>query len=143
MHHIAKYIFSDLKLGMKVEYSHLLTLDDIQTFVKLTGDSHPLHTSIDYAVEHGFDSVIAHGLLLSSLCSKVVGLHIPGENAIIVSQEFKYRRPAYIGQKLVISGEISAMDERFKEIVVKVKMRTGSNASNLISSGLFKVRLRK
>ena len=113
---------------------------DIEAFSQLTGDYHPLHTSKDYALEHGFNDVIAHGLLISSFSSTLIGMELPGENTIITSQSFKYRNPAFPGDKLTISGEIVALEPRFHTIEVKVKIH--NQYKKLISSGLYKIKIR-
>jgi len=117
-----------------------LTLTDIESFCQLTGDFHPLHSSKEYALAHGFSDVIAHGLLISSYSSTLIGMRLPGENTIITAQSFKYRSPAYPGDKLLIKGEIVKKDERFQTIEVKVKITNDS--AKTIASGLYGIKIR-
>lgn len=142
MSNIAQHTFEDLSVGMEAEMTHIVVEEAIKSFCKLTGDTHPLHTSIDYANAHGFKNIIAHGLLISSYSSSIIGLSLPGENAIIISQEFKYRNPLYPNSKISVKGKISEIDERFKSIKVNVKIRT-TDSNTLIATGSYKVKLRK
>lgn len=113
---------------------------DIEAFCKLTGDNHPLHTSREYATAHGFDDIIAHGLLISSFSSTLIGMKLPGKNTIITSQTFMYRNTAYPGDILEIKGEITAKEPRFNTIEVKVKIHNQNK--KLVSSGLYKIKIR-
>ena len=139
---IANHTFDELTIGMTAEMTHVVSLVDIEKFCSLTGDVHPLHTSEEYAQSNGFDTIIAHGLLISSYSSGIVGLSLPGENAIIVSQEFKYRKPLYPENAIMISGKIVELDDRFKTVKVEVKIRTKQDGA-LIATGNYKVKLRK
>lgn len=141
MSKIAQYTFDDLELGMTAQMTHTVTNSDIHKFSGLTKDTHPLHTSEEYAKAHGFDTIIAHGLLISSYSSGIVGLSLPGENAIIVSQEFRYRKPLYPQTTIVVNGKIIELDERFKTIKVEVKIMNIQDNS-LLASGSYKVKLR-
>ena len=67
-------------------------------------------------------------------------MRLPGENAIIMAQNFKYRNPAYPGDILTISGELCALDPRFSTMDVKVKIKNQDNL--LISSGFYDVKVR-
>lgn len=141
MSNIATYKFEELSVGMQAEMTHYVGEEEISKFCKLTGDVHPLHTSLEYATAHGFDNIIAHGLLISSYSSGIVGLSLPGENAIIISQEFKYRNPLYPDNQIVVVGKIVELDERFKTIKVDIKIRV-MESSKLIATGQYKVKLR-
>jgi len=125
---------------MTASISKQLLLSDIEAFCTLTGDNHPLHTSVEYATEHGFDNVIAHGLLISSFSSTLIGMKLPGKNTIITSQSFKYRNTAYPGDLLEIKGEITAKEPRFNTVEVKVKIHNQNK--KLVSSGLYKIKIR-
>ena len=135
-----KYNLSDIEVGQVFEIKKTLTLEHIQQFVALTGDHHPLHTSKEYAIKNGFKDVMAHGLLISSFSSTLIGMKIPGENAIIVSQSFKYRQPSFPGDVLTITGTVKEKELRFNNITVKVRIVNQLN--KLIATGEYVVRIR-
>ena len=90
---IANYNIGELKIGHEVNEKRLLTKEDIQKFANLTYDFHPLHTDLKYSQANGFKNIIAHGLLLSSFSSKIIGMKLPGENAMVINlmnQEINY-----------------------------------------------------
>lgn len=139
---IATYKLEELSEGMEAEIQREVTALDIENFAKLTQDFHPLHTSITYANEHGFPNIIAHGLLISSFSSTIIGMKLPGENAIIISQNFKYSKPVFPGMKLSIKGFLEKINRRASWIDVKIKI-TSISDNQLIAYGNYKVKLRK
>ena len=141
MEPIAYYTIDDLKEGQEVEIERLITVADIKQFAELTQDFHPLHTSIEYAQSHGFDNIMAHGLLLSSYTSYVIGMKLPGERAIIMSQSFRYRKPAYPGNTFLIKASLSAIDLRFSHVEILIRI-TAKNDNRLIASGKYLVKVR-
>ena len=137
---IAVYTFAQLQRGMSHEIRHPLTLSDIESFSRMTGDFHPLHCDRDYAVAHGFRDVIAHGLLVSSFASTLIGMHLPGENTLVMSQKFQYPSPAYPGDTLTIRGEVQQLDERF--LTVEIGVRITNQEDVLVSKGTFAIKMR-
>ena len=139
---LADYTFEELREGMEAEIQRTISFNDIHIFATLTHDYHPLHTSEAYAKAHGFDTIIAHGLLVSSFSSTLIGMKLPGKNALIVSQNFKYFNPAYPQQTYSIKGIIEKIDKRFSTIEVKILI-TALESSKLIASGKYLVKLRQ
>ena len=132
---ISDYAFNDLRIGQKSIYVFDLNEQHIEKFSKLTGDFHPLHSSKDFAKQAGFKSIIAHGLLISSISSKLIGMDIPGKNAILISQSFSYNKPAYPQDKLRYQAEIVNLDKRF--LVVKIKVDVHNDDRIHIANGIF------
>ena len=94
----------------------------IEEFAELTSDFHPLHTDPDYARSCGFRDILAHGLLISSYSSALIGMRLPGENAIVASQSFTYRSPAFPNDRLDIIGTVSMVEKRFSLIDVEIEI---------------------
>ena len=62
-----KESFEDYKVGEKfISPGRTITETDIVMFAAFTGDWHPLHTNVEYAVKTAFGQRIAHGML--TLC---------------------------------------------------------------------------
>jgi len=135
-----KYTFEELKIGMLENFEVDLTSDMIAEFSKLTGDLHPLHTDANYARESGFDSVLAHGMLTSAFSSTLVGMLLPGRNALLLSQSFRYLRPVYGGERLTITGEIVSKDKADRKIALDVRIR--NREDKIVAIGEVAVKLR-
>ena len=139
---IETYTIDELEEGLEAKIERLLTVEDIQNFANLTQDFHPLHTSVVYAKANGFEDIIAHGLLLSSFSSAIIGMKLPGENAIIMSQTFTYKNPVYPGTQLLIKGVLDKIDTRFSLLEIKIKITSIDN-SQVFATGKYSVKVRE
>lgn len=117
---INRHSLDDLTEGLSVTIERSVSEEDIQAFCELTSDYHPLHTDEAFARKQGFRTVIAQGLLISSYVSALIGMKLPGEKALIMSQSAKYMKPVYPGDELSITGAVKKRDKRFSIIQVKV-----------------------
>ena len=117
---INRHSLDDLTEGLSVTIERSVSEEDIQAFCELTSDYHPLHTDEAFARKQGFGTVIAQGLLISSYVSALIGMKLPGEKALIMSQSAKYMKPVYPGDELSITGAVKKRDKRFSIIQVKV-----------------------
>jgi 3-hydroxybutyryl-CoA dehydratase len=95
------YYIEDLSPGMSAEISKTVTDTDIDLFGEVTGDSNPLHHDEDFAATTVFGGRIAHGMLIASFVSAVIGTKLPGPGAIYMSQNLKFRAPVRIGDTVV------------------------------------------
>ena len=141
MINIATYKIDELEEGMSVEFLRTLEREDIEKFAHLTQDFHPLHTSIAYAKENGFEDIMAHGLLLSSFSSALIGMQLPGKNAIVISQSFKYRKPAYPDNTFQIKGIVNKIQKKYSRIEVGIKIKA-VESGQLIATGNYIVKIR-
>ena len=141
MTELAELTLSDIRVGLSEEISKNVLQEDIDSFAALTGDKHPLHTDKDYAKASGYKDVIAHGLLLSSYTSRLIGMKLPGRNALVVSEEFEYKKPSFPGDELKILGTVSEVDERFSLLTIKVSVLNQNNEK--VAKGYYKVMMRR
>jgi acyl dehydratase len=114
--------FIDLNVGDVISFERILLDDDIQMFVKLSGDENPLHIDKDYGEMSIFGNNIVHGMLLASLFSKVVGMYL-GENIIYLSQTLEFRKPAFVGDHIVIEGLVRSKSDSTKIIVLETTIK--------------------
>lgn len=56
------------------------------------------------------------GIVLSTLA----GVYLPGENSLIHSVETKFVKPVFVGDTLLVSGEVVEKNEHFPVIKLKV-----------------------
>ncbi len=137
---IKKYKIDELSVGQKFEFKKKISKSDIEMFSNATNDYHPLHTDIKYSKSNGFKDIIAQGFLLVSHVSYVIGMELPGENAIILSQESKFLKPVFAEEELLYSCLIDSIDHRFSVITVSYKIFNSSLVSCVV--GTVKVKIR-
>lgn len=68
----------------------------IQDIAKISGDVNPIHLSEKYAKHSKFGKRIAHALFCQNNISMIIGNYLPGAGTILISQNFKYKKPVYI-----------------------------------------------
>lgn len=95
-----------IPVGHEVRFEHSWSEADIQTFARLSGDDNPLHMESDAARRMGMEERVVHGMLVASLFSRLVGTCLPTKEIMYVSQDVRFHRPVYCGQKLVVHGRV-------------------------------------
>jgi len=118
-----RYNFSDLTVGMQADFSTEITEEKMNCFKEITEDLNPLHTDDAYAVSKGFRGRVSYGLLTSAFFSRLAGMFLPGEKSLIEEVSYKFMLPVYIGDRLIVSGEITALDDRTRQLFLKVTIR--------------------
>lgn len=72
------------------------TQDQVNAFAEITGDKNPLHLDADFAKDSVFGQRIIHGMLSSTVFSKVFGMDFPGPGTIYMNQYLDFRRPMFV-----------------------------------------------
>ena len=90
----------ELKVGDKVSNKTIITEKNVEMFGEIIGDFNPAHFDEEYASKTIFKKRIAHGMLIGSLFSKLLGTYLPGPGSIYISQSLRFRRPVYFGDEI-------------------------------------------
>jgi acyl dehydratase len=98
--------FDDIKVGESVCIQHELTKEDVCAFARLTGDFNPLHLDETFARKSPFGRPIVYGMLSASFISALVGMVLPGRDALLTSQTLDFLHPAYVGDTLNITATV-------------------------------------
>ena len=88
--------------GYTYKKSVLVTEKMVQDFALCTGDNNPVHLNDNYAKASKFKRKIAHGLLVGSFISAVLGNEFPGHGTIYISQSLNFTSPVFINDKITI-----------------------------------------
>jgi len=125
-----------MRIGEKASISKEIKKSDIDSFSKITGDFNPLHIDEDFAKRTQFGGIIAHGMLVGSLISAVLGTKLPSQGAIYLSQTLKFLAPVRIGDTITASVEIIDIIEREnKSTRVKLKTICKNQSDKLVIEG--------
>ncbi len=123
-----EYKFEDIKLNMVEEFKVEVTQKMQDDFKTNIGDINPIHSDKEFAQSKGFNNILVFGMLTASFYSKLVGVYLPGKNAIFQEcKDLMFHNPVYIGDILQIKGEVIEIDERFKRITIKAIIRNQNN----------------
>ena len=118
----SEYIFAEISIGQKKTFHVKITDDMINQFAKSSGDVNRLHIDDEYAKTRGFNNRICHGMLLSTFLSRLVGMYLPGKNALYLSQTLDFQLPCYVDDDITIQGEVKQKINATKTIVLETKI---------------------
>lgn len=105
--------YDEISIGQSARLVRTLTLQDIQAFAAVSGDTNPAHLDVDYAGASLFHEVVGHGMWSASLISTLLGTQFPGSGTIYLDQSLHFKRPVKIGDTLtVVLTVIKKNDER-------------------------------
>ena len=133
----ANYKFDDITIGLTKEFSIEITESMINNFAEFTGDYNELHTNESYASTTSFGKRICHGMLLTSFFSRLVGMSIPGKNALYFSQSINFQSPCFIGDQILVRGEV--IEKSGFEHMITIKTTILNQDSKCLIDGIAKV----
>jgi acyl dehydratase len=113
-----EYSYDDIFIGQKESFMIKITESMVQTFSNFSGDLNPLHMDTKFAKSSSFKKRIVHGMLLSTFFSQLVGMYLPGKNALYFSQTLNFRSPCYIDDEIEVVGEVTEKSDSTKMITV-------------------------
>jgi 3-hydroxybutyryl-CoA dehydratase len=114
-----EYSFDQIEVGKEEQFVAIITEDMMSAFCDISGDINPLHMDSDYAQFQNFKDRLVYGLLTASFYSTLIGVYLPGKNAMLQSLNIKFQKPVFVGDKLNIFGEITHMSEVYKVVEIK------------------------
>ena len=97
--------------GTQATLSRTITEDDILLFALVSGDHNPIHLDAEYAEKSLFGKRIAHGFLIGSLISAVLGNEMPGPGSIYLGQTLKFLAPIHIGDTVTVTVKVVELRE--------------------------------
>lgn len=95
-----------IQVGDKHEVHKVITLEDIKDFARLSMDENPLHLDPEFAKQSIFGKCIAHGFLVASLISAVIGKQLPGPGSIYLSQQINFQKPVFPDDEITAVVEV-------------------------------------
>jgi len=117
-----KYLFSDIKIGLNHSFEARVSSEEMDKFLDISGDNNPMHIDSTYAKSKGMKDRVVYGMLSSSFYSTLVGVYLPGKFALLHSIDLQFLKPVFIGDVLTVYGEVSRINETFRQIEVKAYM---------------------
>ena len=132
--------FDQIEIGMTKEFHIDITQKLVDDFAKITGDFSPIHVNDEYAKSTKFGKKIVHGMLLGSLLSRMVGMHLPGKNALYSSQTLEFHNPCFIDDQVTVSSFV--IDKSQSTRIIKIESKITNKKNELLVYGMGKIILR-
>jgi 3-hydroxybutyryl-CoA dehydratase len=134
---IAQYSLDDIEPGLTKKFRVKVTESLVNEFAKITGDYSPIHMEEAYAGTTKFKQRISHGMLVGSFFSRLVGMHLPGKNGVLLSYSIKHLLPCFLDQEIVVEGIVTEKSTSTRIITLKATV-TDSSGKTLVD-GILKV----
>ncbi len=131
-HSLNDLAFSEISLGLSDSFQIKLTEEMVNSFLKLSGDFNPLHADESYAQNTPFGKRVVPGMLLSSFFSRLVGMHLPGKQALYLSQQLQFKKPAFIGDAIVVTGTVQRISIPLRIITMQTQIARDGTSTVLV-----------
>ena len=132
-----QYTFDSITVGINHEFEITVTEKLVSDFSVISGDFNPLHMDEKYATKTKFKKRVCHGMLLASFLSRLVGMYLPGKNALYFSQILNFISPCFINDIITVKGEI--IDKNYATKIITLKTSIVNQKNELILEGEAKV----
>lgn len=137
----SEYRFEDIEIGLEKKFNVNITESMLDNFAMLSGDYNPLHMDKNYASKTPFQKRLCQGMLLASFFSKLVGMYLPGKNALYFSQSLNFRHPCFINDEITIEGKV--LDKSAATRIITLKTSIYNQDGNCLVDGIAKVIVRE
>jgi len=131
--------FDEIKIGDKAELKHVITQEDVERFVELTGDDNKLHVDKNYGGKSVFKRPIVHGMLGASFISTVIGTKLPGDGALWFAQNLEFLLPVRVNDEMLIKAEVIKKINALK--VIELKTDIYNQDKQKVTTGTAKVKI--
>jgi 3-hydroxybutyryl-CoA dehydratase len=126
-------VFADITVGDTASMSKTVTEADIVNFAGVTGDFNPVHVDAEYASGSLFKERIAHGMLAAGYISAVLGMQLPGPNAIYLGQTLDFKLPVKIGDTVTVT--VTVAEKRDEKRILKLDTVVTNQRGQVVVSG--------
>lgn len=136
--------YEDIGIGDRYTLKKTITEAMVKDFADFSGDYNPVHMDDNYCRSHGMPSRIVHGMLLMSFVSTLIGMYLPGEGTVWMSQTVDFVSPARIDDTVEITGEVSGKSDTnaLGLKIIELKIRIRNQLNHLIAKGSIKVTMK-
>ncbi len=109
------------EVGHSVSIDIEITEEWIDRFAALSGDDNQLHMDANAAREAGFANRVAHGVLLLTQLSTVIGTRLPGPGALWRSLQWNWSRPVFPQDRITVEARVKQWSDSSESIVLSVR----------------------
>lgn len=131
--------FDFIKIGDQTQLTHTIKQQDIDQFVKLTGDDNKIHVDEEYASKTIYKKPIAHGMLGASFISTIIGTKLPGDGAFWFSQSLEFLLPVRVGDTITVKVKVIQKNERLK--IIELQTDIFNQSKQKVTTGTAKVKM--
>ena len=124
--------WDELAEGMAATVDFVVTPDEMRAFAALSGDYNALHHDASFARTDGFDGVVVYGGLIIAKISQLIGMKLPGRDAVWMGLSLRFRKPLYVGQQARLEGTVARLSDSTRVVGLRIEVRA---AGQLLAEG--------
>ena len=136
----SEYSFDEIELGMQKSFKVNISENMLNEFGRSTEDYNPLHMNEKYASSTSFKKRVCSGMFLSSFFSRLVGMYLPGNHALHISQSLSFVNPCFIGETITVEGKV--IDKSPATKIIKLETTITNESGKRIIDGKAQVIVR-
>ena len=119
------YALSEMHVGQSAELVRVVDEAALQQFAEVSGDHNPVHMDEEFARRTPYRGRIAHGALVASYISGVLGNQLPGPGAIFVGLNLRFHKPVRIGDTVTARATVKSIDEKARRVILDCVCEVG------------------
>ena len=119
----------EMEIGQSAEAVRTVTEADLDMFAKVSGDYNPVHMDEEFACATPFRGRIAHGALVASYISGVLGNQLPGPGAIFLGLNMRFFHPVRIGDEVTTRVSVKSVDLKARKAVMECVCQVKGNVT--------------
>lgn len=87
-----------------------ITAEHLRLYAEVSGDFNPIHLDPQFALEAGYPSVIAHGMLSMAFLADGIRKNFPEKNFQVEEFSARFKKVTFPGDVLTIRCKVKAID---------------------------------
>ena len=101
----------EIEFGMSESLEYVAIDENMLNFIKISGDSNPIHLNEEYVKNTRYKKRIVYGMMSTSLFSSIFGTRLPGVGCVYVSQNICFLKPVYISDVVRVTVKVIGIDQ--------------------------------
>jgi 3-hydroxybutyryl-CoA dehydratase len=122
---IGTVYLEDLETGMSRSITKVMDDATIRAFAEISEDHNPIHLDAAAGAASIFKQRIAHGMLVSSLFSALLGERLPGHGTIYLGQSLKFLAPVPLGSEVTATVTVTEIVTAKRRVTLACEARVG------------------
>ncbi|QIE41094.1 MaoC family dehydratase [Rhodobacteraceae bacterium SC52] len=122
---IGTVFLEDLEIGMSRSISKVMDDATVRAFAEVSEDRNPIHLDEAAGAASIFKERIAHGMLVSSLFSALLGERLPGQGSIYLGQSLKFLAPVPLDSEVTATVTVTEIKETRRRVTLDCEAWVG------------------
>lgn len=125
---IGTVYLEDMEVGMSRSLTKVIGDAEVRGFAEVSEDRNPIHLDEAAGKASIFGGRIAHGMLVGSLFSALLGERLPGQGTIYMGQSLKFLAPVPVGSEVIATVTVREIVTAKKRVILDCEATVGGKA---------------